>query len=395
MRLLYLSADPGVPVFGGKGASIHLRSLARALHGLGHDVLIASPRLEPGPNHLPDGIQWAPVPGVKPRECASAQEVIRRCEEQTQAVTALVQDHALEAIYERYSLMGVAGARTAAVLDVPLAVEVNAPLREEERRFRQLVHESLAMSAERETFAAARRVFVVSRQLRRWLVGQGVEPDKVEVMPNAPPVHAFSSARVRGSDPELVVGFAGGLKRWHGIEHLIEAFRLALDGGGRMRLEILGRGPADDIVDRCGLPEERLRRLGQVSHDQALRTLEGWDIGVAPFSNVPDFYFSPLKLFEYMAAGLCPVVSDVGELSEIVEHGRAGVVVPPDCTHALAAALLQLDRDRTRLSTTAARAREVAAALPSWTDSAERVLATLREPVKHGPRGPAAITVRT
>ena len=52
MRLLHLSADPGVAVFGGKGASVHLRAMAGAFARLGHDVLIASPRVEPGENAL-------------------------------------------------------------------------------------------------------------------------------------------------------------------------------------------------------------------------------------------------------------------------------------------------------------------------------------------------------
>lgn len=378
MRLLYLSADPGVPVFGGKGASVHLRALVSALDAAGHELLVASPRLEPGANALADGVATATIPAVRPRECATPQEVSERCRAQAEAVERLAREHASEGIYERYSLMGAAGARVAVRLGLPLAVEVNAPLREEERRFRELAHEPLALAAERETFAAADRIFVVSAALRDWLLEQGVAPAKLEVMGNAPPVHAFPPDRRIATGPELVVGFSGGLKRWHGIGTLVEGVRHALAAGARIRLEIVGQGPADELLDRCELPPDRLLRLGAVSHQQALARLERWDVGVAPFSAMPGFWFSPLKLFEYMAAGLCPVVSDVGELAEIVEHGRAGVIVAPEDPGALGEALRELDRDRQRVRELAARARRAAAAHPGWGHSAERAVAALQ-----------------
>ena len=45
---------------------------------------------------------------------------------------------------------------------------------------------------------------------------------------------------------------------------------------------------------------------------------------MAPFVPLPDFYFSPLKVAEYMAAGVCPVASDLGGLGELLQdHERA------------------------------------------------------------------------
>lgn len=376
-RLLYLSADPGVPVFGGKGASIHLQSLVVALQELGVEVTVASPRLEPGPNSLPEGIRFAPIPAVRPRECGSPEEVLEQCRRQAAAVTELARELQIEGIYERYSLAGMSGAHAAHVLHIPLVVEVNAPLRSEERRFRQLEHESVALRAERETFRMARCIFVVSRALRSWLLAEGIDADRIQVMGNAAPDAAFALDHEVGQSEELVVGFAGALKPWHGVDTLAEGFALAVQQGASLRLEILGQGPAEDVLERDGLPAERIRRLGALAYPQALEVLGGWDIGAAPFSSVPGFYFSPLKLFEYMAAGLCPVVSAVGELPEIVEHGHAGVIVAPNDPRALADALLELDADRERLRELAARARSAAAARPGWRENAQRVVKAL------------------
>lgn len=373
MRLLYLSADPGVPVYGAKGASVHLRSLVAAFDARGTEVVLASPRLEAGDNALPPSVATATIPAVRPRECATPEEVRDRCRAQAEAVTALGREHAIDGIYERYSLMGVAGARAARALGVPLVVEVNAPLREEERRYRRPAHDQVAAETERETFDAAERIYAVSDPLREWLIGVGVAPGAVEVMGNAAPATPFPERREVGTGSDLLVGFAGGLKPWHGIATLAAGVRQAIEAGSRIRLEIVGAGPGDALLDRAGLPPERVTRVGVLSHEDALRRLASWDVGVAPFSDVPGFWFSPLKLFEYMAAGLCPVVSDVGELAATVEHGNAGVVVAPDDPAALAEALAALDADRDRLRRLARRARAVADARPGWDASAARV----------------------
>ena len=47
MRLLYLSADPGIPVLGHKGASVHVRALVCALAAKGVSMVVASPRTAP------------------------------------------------------------------------------------------------------------------------------------------------------------------------------------------------------------------------------------------------------------------------------------------------------------------------------------------------------------
>src|SRR5437588_12780207 len=131
MRLLYLSADPGVPVLGHKGASVHLRALATAFAALGHEVTVASPRVERAENALDTNIRLAEIPPVLPRECATLGELAERVEAQARAVLDLVRETGSEVVYERHSLASRAGARASGLGGVPLLLEVNAPLRAE------------------------------------------------------------------------------------------------------------------------------------------------------------------------------------------------------------------------------------------------------------------------
>jgi glycosyltransferase involved in cell wall biosynthesis len=94
------------------------------------------------------------------------------------------------------------------------------------------------------------------------------------------------------------------------------------------------------------------------------------DVGVAPFdvgAHAPlsiGFYWSPLKMFEYMASGLPVVAPAIDRIRSLVESGKEGLLyrVPDDGSHAdaLADALLQLTDVtlRGRLGA-AARARAV------------------------------------
>lgn len=100
------------------------------------------------------------------------------------------------------------------------------------------------------------------------------------------------------------------------------------------------------------------RFTGTVSPDEVPGLLSEMDVAVAPYPEKADFYFSPLKVYEYMAAGLPVVASRIGQLDDLIEHGINGLLVPPGDPYALAEALDSLRRDlelRERLGRTARR----------------------------------------
>jgi glycosyltransferase involved in cell wall biosynthesis len=109
--------------------------------------------------------------------------------------------------------------------------------------------------------------------------------------------------------------------------------------------------------------------------------MAGWDAGLAPYAPVQRFWFSPLKVLEYMAAGTCPVVSDVGDARETLGGGERGVLVPPADAGALACAIRRLASDRENARRLGRRAREWVRGHRSWSLNAARALAALQAPV--------------
>jgi glycosyltransferase involved in cell wall biosynthesis len=280
------------------------------------------------------------------------------------------------AVLERYALGGGAALEGAVGLGLPCALEVNAPLAEEAARFRGLQDVDQWKRRECSLLAAAPHLIVVSSALRDHAVASGAARERITVIPNGVDLESFGAdggheIRERlGLGTDIVVGFVGSLKPWHGVARLVQAMRnLPVD----FRLLVVGEGPERQALEllsqKIGLGV-RARFTGGVPHAQVPSFLAAMDMGVAPFELVPGFYFSPLKVVEYMAAGLPVVATRQGDLMELVADG--GLLVEPGDVEGLRAALQSLGEDaglRLRLGT---RARERARRF-GWDSVAERV----------------------
>jgi glycosyltransferase involved in cell wall biosynthesis len=376
MRLLYLSADPGVPILGHKGASVHVRALVKAFAEEGAEVVVASPRIAFEGEHLQAVAELVSIDQVLPKEHSGEPSLREAVAHQAGQIVELASDLAVDAIYERFSLFSNGGVEAASRLGVPHVLEVNAPLRAEAARFRTLPHPAAAEAIERDVFDRSDRIFAVSSTLAELLAAGGVAAEKIEVAGNGIDLDAFRAlSPVR--DGSFTVGFAGSLKPWHGIDVLLEGFRLALAQEPTLRLEVVGGGPLADLVTGSRLPPERLAYHGQLTHRETIRVLSGWDVGAAPFAPLEDFYFSPLKVGEYMAAGACAVASDLPQLRELLGHGERGVLVEAGNASMLAHALVELARNRERAGELGHRARAYALSNLGWSQNARRALEAL------------------
>ena len=230
---------------------------------------------------------------------------------------------------------------------IPGILEVNAPLIEEQAEHRGLVHREQAEQVADRAFRAASGIVAVSEEVKTYLSRWGIA-DKVQVIPNGVNHHRFAASlkpAIPKTPDTFTVGFVGSLKPWHGLSHLVSAFAQLHQRVPQARLLIVGDGPQRDTL-QTNLAQ---RNLSQVTHltgavipSDIPALLASMDVAVAPYPANLDFYFSPLKVVEYMAAGLPVVVSDIGQLSHLVTHGSTGWLCLPGNEVALADALEQL-----------------------------------------------------
>jgi glycosyltransferase involved in cell wall biosynthesis len=403
MKILYLSADPGIDPAKHRGGAIHVRALVRALTDLGHEVLLVCnstapdqqvagavhAAVRPSPlapwNHtLAGGMQAANH--LAGRTGRHHPDLVRALHNLTFSRTAeaAARDLDPDVIYERSSLWGVAGLRLARRRSIPFVLEVNAPLADEQQRYRGLTFPWLARSIERTVWRGADLVVAVSEALRGHLQAAGVAAGRVRVLPNAADTRLFcpdvDGERVRrrlNLAGRFVVGFAGTFKAWHGVDFLLEAFGdlHALDSSTHLLL--VGDGPLRPALEQhvrgAGL-EEAVTFTGPVAHEDMPAYLAAMDVAVAPYPALEDFYFSPLKLFEYMAMGRPVVVSRVGHVAPVVIEGETALQFDPGDRAGLVACLQRLRGDATLCRDLGRKASSLIQSNYTWRHNAARVV---------------------
>ena len=114
---------------------------------------------------------------------------------------------------------------------------------------------------------------------------------------------------------------------------------------------------------------------GSVPHDKVPYFLKASDVCVAAFDDTPQVRTkSPLKICEYMAAGRAIVASEVGEVSEMLDHGKAGLLVRPGDPRALASGVLRILRDGDLKEELQHNARQRSLERFNWTVTAENLI---------------------
>lgn len=396
MRIAYALLDPGIGVFGTKGASVHVQEVIRALRADGHEVTVFCTRtnddipadladLEVRRHRLPKGTGAEREQAVAAASAAIAEEIAAG---------------GFDLVYERYSLFSDTVARlsnpaepladgAALVSSIPSILEVNAPLIAEQRQHRSLVDESAALAATLRQLHGATVISCVSEAVAEWTLDEGADPARVVVTPNGVNTRRITpgdrAVAAPAPDAPVIVGFVGTLKPWHGTDLLLRALARTKQN---LRLDICGTGPQQEELEALAAElgiEERVRFLGAVAPEQVPEILHGLDIATAPYP-AGEHYFSPLKVYEYLAAGLPTIASAIGTIPELLGHGELGVLVTPGDVADLACALDELAADtahRTRLAITA---REAAVREHDWRIRCRELLQRLESAAPAGAR---------
>ena len=139
-----------------------------------------------------------------------------------------------------------------------------------------------------------------------------------------------------------LVGTVANFKDHKGYPYLLEAARTVQQAMPEVRFLLVGVGPT--LKDR----ERQARNLGLGGsvvftgfREDALRLMAALDVFVLPSLKEG----LSIALIEAMALGRPTVVTDVGGLPEVVEHGVQGLVIPPADSRALARAVVTLLED--------------------------------------------------
>lgn len=192
------------------------------------------------------------------------------------------------------------------------------------------------------------RYIALTEFARDRFVRGGLPADRVVVKPNGL-AHDPGGA---GEEADYAL-FIGRLSYEKGVDVLLEAWG---SHGIEVPLRIVGSGPESDRVEAAARQHPHVTYLGQRGSDEVTELMKG-----AALLVLPSRWFEglPMTLIESYATGLPVIASDIGALTGLVQHGRTGLLCPPDDPVALAAAVQRLwDNPRQRIAMSgAARAK--------------------------------------
>jgi glycosyltransferase involved in cell wall biosynthesis len=344
MNILYSAIDQTVP--GTTGGSVHVAAVAEGLAALGHDVTaLVTPGAPRGGQH-PTGVRWVPM--APP--LGSTHLRMARASKIAKLATALRPD----VVIERYHNFGGEALTVARSVGALAVLEVNAPVVDYPGSGKAIVDRALLvrpMQRWRERLCRMADLIVTPDA---GILPRETPSDRVRVLEWGADTDRFrpdvpAPAPFQRPSSATVAVFAGAFRSWHGAINLARALRILQSRGRRdVGAVFVGNGPELPRVRAEADGVDHLVFAGALPHDAMPAALAASDVGVAPFepsAHPPltlGFYWSPLKIFEYMAAGLPVVAPSIPRIQKLVEHGREGLLYDPGVPEALADALVEL-----------------------------------------------------
>ena len=390
-KILYLLQDYGFfscPRNTVGGYVTHIIGVVEAFHRLGSEVVIGA--YDPVPHldnhkvryHLFKGNTF-PLPKVR--------ELMRQWHLTDQIIQA-VSEESPDFLYVRWTPSLFFKRVRAAHPNLPIVLECNTPLTMHADISRpHLLQRWLARTVDQSYVDSATLISVVSAETREFLLGQhgSLDPQRVVVNPNGVNVDRFryveSDVRKRFQMPQdaVVLGWAGNFQYWHKVDLLIEAFQ-ALDSD-TVFLMIMGTGSDEREKQLRSLAtKSRPKQIiftGVIPFGEMPEHLSACDILVVPMS--PTFedkhHGSPVKLFEYMSVGRAVVASRIGQVRQVIDDGRNGLLFEPDSLKDLERVLKTLVGDSALRERLGRSARRDVEDNHSWETNVQRILAGLEK----------------
>lgn len=181
----------------------------------------------------------------------------------------------------------------------------------------------------------------------------GVDPNKIETIPNGANTELFKPVLVDKSCLGLVdnfkyICFVGNLLPWQGIQYLISSAPRVIEKYPNVKFLIIGSGMMEKslirMVEEIGLQESFIF-TGLVPYQDVPKYINACELCVAPFIKDKDNKMSPLKILEYLACGKPVITSNIRGAGDIITANNCGIAVSSENSEELAEAIIRLLED--------------------------------------------------
>ncbi len=391
MKICYLAPDVAIPHY--RGASTHTYEVSRNLIKRGHEVHLVCRRVDFHQHkreilegikiyRIPRGI-LIPLPVSSYLNLESGVQFnggfVRKAYEYylftlfslySAIITSkIIRKHGVEVIMERETSFG-AGAIAGRLTNTPLILELIGP------RYSEY------------SFKSAKKILAYTKTIMH----DPVSPEKLEIVTAAVNTELFKpdpegglrTRSLHGILDAPIIGYVGTFADWHGVDHIVEASKGVLRKFPTARFLMVGpyfeqfkkKSQIKDV-------DHAFIFTGSVSYTSIPEYINAADILLAPYdpnqSSLRRMYGigSPLKVFEYMACGKPVVATAIDPITNVVEDGKTGILIPSGKPGALQEAIISLLENPTFAQRMGKNALEKAKHSYSWevfTSNLEQIL---------------------
>lgn len=314
------------------GQFVHVEELISALKKLGHEIIVVGPIGLEQEDFGSDGGIITILKQYVPKFAYELAELSYAIYAYFKLIKAVLH-HKPDVLYERYNLFLPAGVWLKKTFNLPMLLEVNAPIYEERSKYNGLMLKRLASWSESYVWNNADMVLPVTYVLADKVMNAKVKPEKLQVIPNGIDPDKFnqdlstvSLKNKMGLNGKYILGFIGFMREWHGLDKVVD---LLVDDKNR-HLLLVGDGPARESIQKrakiLGV-DAQVTITGVVERKNVATYISCFDIALQ--ADIVD-YASPLKLFEYMILGKAIVAPDKRNIREILVNNKNAILFKND-----------------------------------------------------------------
>jgi glycosyltransferase involved in cell wall biosynthesis len=392
MNICYLTPDVVIPHY--RGASTHVYEVAKNLVKLGHAVHVISRRIS---SNQPSFEIWE---GIRVHRVYRGVFSSLPSTYQNSRNSGRTQSGLKAKIYEKYLftiyafIIGLVTAQIVKThhLDIILERETSfgAGAIASKLTGRPLILELIGPRYSKYSLRQSKRVILYSKTMLQ----DPVPSEKLFFVTAATNTESFKPNPLMRKNirkkfelcDHLVIGYVGTFPQWHGIKDLIQASVQILKQ--KSSIKFLMVGPyfeyAQNITKKLGV-ETAFIFSGPIAYQDVPNYINAADIMVAPYNPNRDEMRkrygigSPIKIFEYMACGKPVVTTDLKLITDIVQKGKTGLIVPPGDVNKLAESLIKLIDNPKEAREMGQQARRTVEHQYSWSVLTEKIVDVLEQ----------------
>ncbi len=437
MKIGYICVFPWIQDYGVEGAAIHIQEVCNALQKLGHNVFLIAGRKPPISETLktydlsiPPLLRFARfrqnvrttitkfIEIFRIQKISSSNiEKFKRVKDTNPNFTKLswspfvfwndireridlweydryfykqackiIETEKPDVLYERFG--GYSGIKLAHRYKIPIVLEINGPgqvVKWEWRRKHSPLYSWMIKRWERLHCKGADAVIAVTPFLKKYVKDLGISEEKVFFIPNGVDTNKFypdnlKSAAIRKKyrvEGKKVVGFVGGIRKFHGLNILIDSIKTVAKEAPDVHFLIVGDGPPREAIEQQARDlgvDSLVIFTGSVPYNDVPAYINAMDITVSPWLKREKFEYLAIKLYEYMAIGKPVVASGDSDMHTVIEDYKNGLIVEPGNSRQLAHAILELLKDKDLRKRLGSAGRRMVEEEYTWEGNAQKII---------------------